>query len=137
MGIQIKSPYTPTIVGNNLYSNSLNVKLSAKASSEVNLINNWWGATDQQSINQSIYDSKNDFNLGKVNFIPFLSSANLQAMPDINAPMSTPNPSSSPSPIPSVSEFPAVMIITTILLIALLATVVHKRKLSILTKSKK
>jgi hypothetical protein len=34
--------------------------------------NNWWGTSDSQAINQTIYDFKNDFNFGIVSFTPFL-----------------------------------------------------------------
>jgi hypothetical protein len=127
--------YPTTITYNNIEnSTQYCIKLDITEKYPLNATYNWWGTTDQQAINQSIYDSKNDFNLGTVNFVPFLTSANLQAMPNINAPMPTPNPSSSPSHTPSVPEFPAVMIVTTVLLIASIATVVHKRKSFILTK---
>ena len=42
-----------------------------------NLADNWWGTTNQTAIANAIYDSKNDFNLGTVNFLPiFFSTAN-------------------------------------------------------------
>jgi hypothetical protein len=49
----------PTIVDNDIYGNSLNVKLSG-ATAEYNLTKNWRGTTDQQAINATIYDNKND-----------------------------------------------------------------------------
>ena len=86
--------YPSTIIYNNIEnSTQYCIKLDITEKYAVNATCNWWGITDQQTINQSIYDSKNDFNLGDVNFVPFLTSANLQAMPNINAPMLTPNPS--------------------------------------------
>ena len=56
-------------------------------------------------ISQSIVDNKNDFNLGTVNFVPFLTAANPQAMPDSNVhiPTSTVSPTSS---TPSQSTSP-------------------------------
>jgi len=73
-------------------------------SESVTVSNNWWGTTDQQAISNSIYDSKNDFNLGTVNFVPFLAAPNPQA-PSLNTPIPTPHPSASPSTTPAVPEF--------------------------------
>jgi hypothetical protein len=105
VGIQMSLPgaaYAPAIVNNNVYDNFLNVDLFSPVS--INLTNNWWGTTDQQAINQSIYDFKNDFNLGTVNFVPFSTSPNSQALPNPNAPILTPNPSANPTS--TVPEFP-------------------------------
>ena len=78
--IGIKIGVVPqSVSGNNIYSNAINVKLTD--SNSVDLSNNWWGTTDQQAINQSIYDFKNDFNLGTVNFVPYLTSPNTNAPP--------------------------------------------------------
>jgi hypothetical protein len=55
---------------------------------------NWWGTTDQRAISQTIRDSKVQSNLGTANFLPFLSTPNLQA---------TPNPD---EPTPTVSQIP-------------------------------
>lgn len=59
IGVQIQGQYMPTIVDNDIYGNSLNVKLSG-ATAEYNLTKNWRGTTDQQAINATIYDNKND-----------------------------------------------------------------------------
>jgi hypothetical protein len=111
VGIQIGTLYAPAIVDNNIYGNSLNAKLSEQASSEINLINNWWGTTDQQAINQTIYDFKDDFTLGTVNFVPFLTAPNSEAMPNPNTSIPTPAPnstqSSSPSPTTTSSSSPS------------------------------
>ncbi|MEM2130046.1 MAG: right-handed parallel beta-helix repeat-containing protein [Candidatus Bathyarchaeia archaeon] len=48
-------------------------------SSNIDATYNWWGTTDAQAINQTIYDFKSDFNLGKVDFIPYLATPNLAA----------------------------------------------------------
>jgi uncharacterized protein YxeA len=42
----------------------------------LNAAYNWWGTTDTETINQTIYDYYDDFNLGKVAFVPFLTEAN-------------------------------------------------------------
>ena len=98
----------PTILGNNIFNNSRsNLFLgrpltppygrSLLAGDDINASYNWWGITVTQTINQSIYDFKNDFNLGNVTFIPFLTSPNPQAFPNSYAPIQTPNSSPSPS----------------------------------------
>ena len=60
------------------------------------------GTTDIAEIDQKIWDYNDDFNLGKVNYVPFLTAANPQAMPDPNAPIptlpSTPPPETTPTP---------------------------------------
>jgi len=87
---------TPTIRYNNLESNfDYNFYLSASNSPDVSY--NWWGTTNESAISQSIYDFKNDFNLGTVNFVPFLTAQNPDA-PAIPVPTPTPPPTSSPSP---------------------------------------
>ncbi len=61
---------------------------------------NWWGTTDIQTINQSIYDFKNDFNIGNLTFVPFLTNANPEA--PLNIPPTTPTP----SPTPTITATP-------------------------------
>jgi parallel beta-helix repeat protein len=105
VGICVSNSYVPTLTGNNLQSNTLNVKLlidySGK-SKDFDASNNWWGTTDASAIDKSIYDFNDDFDLGTVNYTPFLTEPNPQAMPDPNAPIPTPGapPSTSPSPNP-------------------------------------
>ena len=86
------SIFTPVIQNNNFQNNrDYNFYLGLAAS--VNATYNWWGTTDTQAINQTIYDNKNDFNLGTVTFVPFLSE------PDSHAPTtSKDNPAPSPTP---------------------------------------
>jgi len=74
VGIQIGNQFSPPLRNNNIYGNELNVKLTGKASAQINLPNNWWGTADQSAISQIIYDYKNDFNFGTVNFTPFLTA---------------------------------------------------------------
>ena len=103
VGLSFSSP-NQTIIYNNFQNNSNhNVVLGAL---NANATYNWWGTTDTQTINQSIYDSKNDFSLGTVSFIPFLTAPNSQAMPNVNTPIPTPYQSSSPSSTPTIPEFP-------------------------------
>lgn len=47
---------------------------------DVDATNNWWGTTDIESINQTIYDSKYSFDLSTVTFVPFLTEPNPEAM---------------------------------------------------------
>ncbi len=79
-GIIIEDVPSPVIIGNNIFDNSYNVYLqSASTLKNYSFPNNWWGTTTASEINQTIYDFKNDFNLGKVTFEPFLSAPNPQA----------------------------------------------------------
>jgi parallel beta-helix repeat protein len=66
--------------------------------------NNWWGTTDKQAISDSIYDYNSDFNLGKVNFTPFLTEPNPNA-PDASS-IPTLTPEVSPVPEPSATPTP-------------------------------
>lgn len=86
---------------NNFQNNSYN--LYSDISEDIDAINNWWGTTDTQVIKQSIYDAEDDFNLGTVNFIPFLTELN----PDSpQTPTSTPSPSPSPTTSPEQTPTP-------------------------------
>jgi hypothetical protein len=69
------------------------------SSNEGDAKNNCWGTTDSNTISQSIYDNKNNYNLGAVNFTPFLTQANPQAAPyiDPNGPVSTPTVTQTPT----------------------------------------
>jgi hypothetical protein len=57
------------ILNNNIQDNTnYNLYLNGTGNT-VNVANNWWGTVDAQQINQTIYDFKNDFNLGAETFI--------------------------------------------------------------------
>jgi hypothetical protein len=111
---------TPTIQNNNIYSN--NVNLGWGPSNNMDIVNNWWGTTDTQAINQTISDFKNDFNQGKVNFVPFL------AQPNPDAPILSPGVSPTPSPTPEIPEFSLIVIITALISVAVLVGILKKRK---------
>jgi len=133
---------------NNIYDNSgYNINLymdGAYPKNDVEATYNWWGTTDSQAISQKIHDNKNDFNLGKVNFTPFLTEQNPQAMPDSNAPIPTPSsstiPSSSPaststplasqtpSPSPTVPELSSLAILPLFLCMLFIAVILRHRK---------
>lgn len=94
----------PTIKENSIYLNSVN--LSWDLPSNVDVTNNWWGTSDQQAINETIGDNKNDFNVGTANFVPFLTAPNPQAPILDTATLSPSLPPSTSSPTPAVPEFP-------------------------------
>ena len=108
-----------TVDNNNIEANSeYNIKLSEEGG-DVKATSNWWGTTDKSAISQKIYDSNRDFNLGTVNFEPFLTAKNTQAVPNENAPVPTvqstvsptPNqtiqPTNTPTATPSATAIPA------------------------------
>jgi parallel beta-helix repeat protein len=97
-----------TIAYNNIVENSeYNIYLTRHTTpSDVEASNNWWGSTDKTVIEKSIYDYRHDFDLGKVNYTPFLREPNSQAMPDPNAPVPTPISTANPSDTPSASSNP-------------------------------
>jgi hypothetical protein len=93
--VKISENSVPTIQNNNIYANSqYNLRLGA--SNDINANPNWWGSTNSTVIDQGIYDYNDDFQVGKVNFVPILNEANPQALPDQNVPL--PDISVSPSP---------------------------------------
>ena len=137
IGISVSNSYVPTIIENNIQNNTLNIKLVTDYSGhskDFNAANNWWGTTEQSVINQSIYDFKNDFNLGKVNFVPFLNAPNSEAMPDLNAPIlistptTTPTTTFPPTPTPTVPEFPSIYVILVVFAITLSLGACRKKK---------
>ncbi len=94
----------PTIAYNNFEQNSKYNIYSGQQGNysstapNVYAANNWWGTTDLSVINQTIYDHKDNFNVGTVTFTPILTSPNNEASPDPNAPISTPNPTQTTNP---------------------------------------
>lgn len=97
-----------TIQYNNIYNNynssggyTQNIHLTNSAN--LVAINNWWGSTDTQAINQTIWDYKDDPTyLGLVFFVPFLNASNPFA-PSI--PASIPVPTPPPTPAPTSTPF--------------------------------
>jgi hypothetical protein len=106
-GITLYSPFpTTTINYNNIQANNKSIVLGQTTPSNINATYNWWGTTDPAAINQSIYDNKNDFNLGTVNFVPFLPELNPQAMPDSTVSTTLPSTSPTSTPTPTLTTTP-------------------------------
>jgi hypothetical protein len=84
VGINIQNPDgTPlnqAVLYNNIYGNT-NYNINNQEANALNATFNWWGTTDTQAISQTIYDYYDDFNLGIVTFVPFLTAPNPEAMP--------------------------------------------------------
>src|SRR5690606_23329373 len=71
---------TPTIIYNNIM-NSDEYNIYSYCSIDLDTSNNWWGTTDEQAIERTIYDNTYDQILGKFNIIPYLTEANSEAYP--------------------------------------------------------
>ena len=98
VGISYPSPLQ-TITGNNIQGNSqYNMQASQ---TEATAKNNWWGTTDTSTIDNLIHDDNEDFNLGKITYVPFLTEPNPQAplisdsTPNESPPSQPPNQQSS------------------------------------------
>jgi hypothetical protein len=135
--IEVQGSSSPTITYNNIVS----IRLSS--STNVDAVHNWWGTTDPAEIDEKIWDYNDDFNLGKVNYTPFLTEPNPEAMSDPNAPIPVINTSPSPSPSPGSSPAPSqnltasyvvLLVVIAVLLgviaVLLIAVVVFLRKRS-------
>jgi hypothetical protein len=75
IGIFLNSSQS-TIHYNNIQNSKQNNIYLSNVSSDIDATYNWWGITSIQEINLTIFDNKNDSNLGKVNFVPFLTELN-------------------------------------------------------------
>ncbi len=105
VGIYGPSSSSYSVIYNNIQSNDQNIHAGRN---DYDALNNWWGTADTQAINRTIYDFKNDFNLGTVDFIPFLTEPNPQApaIPTSN-PTITPTPTNTPTPNQSTTPTPS------------------------------
>jgi len=96
-----------TLTGNNFEQNSqYNIYLGEEGvygttAPDIDATNNWWGTTDKSIIAQSIFDHKNNHNLGTVTFNPILASHNPSAMPNASSNSTLPASVSSEDPVSS------------------------------------
>jgi parallel beta-helix repeat protein len=88
MGINLVGRPTPKIYYNNIQENTnYNINLYNGTvlyypkGGNVNATLNWWGTSNTAAINRTIYDWKNNANLGNVTFAPFLNASNSLAPP--------------------------------------------------------
>jgi hypothetical protein len=77
VGFNLRNSPSPIIMYNNIMDNdAFSIYLNEGFVSNVTATYNWWGTTDTQTINQTIHDFNDDFNLGAVDFVPFLTQLN-------------------------------------------------------------
>lgn len=107
--VAIMLSYPATIQQNNIEDYQQNsVFMKPGGLSDVDATNNWWGIADAQTINQTIYDEKDNFALSQVDFVPFLAAPNPEAMPntaDILT-VSAPTITTSSAPTPTEAATP-------------------------------
>ncbi len=85
IGIEMDYREGPNFEYNNINHNiNYNFYNGITVCDNITAYNNWWGGTDADLINQSIYDYYDDFYCGKVYFVPFLTSR--VNIPDPNKP---------------------------------------------------
>ena len=121
----------PTIINNNLEEiSNYNLFLNKGIEATINASSNWWGTTDSAVIDQKIWDYSDDFDLGKVNYTPFLTQSNPYAVPDENAPTPTAgtSTSASPTPTPTVPELSWLAIVPLLLFLVSVAVIIRHRK---------
>jgi hypothetical protein len=80
------------------------ISLSQSVTANVDATNNWWGTTDTSTVDVLIFDVNDDLNLGKVNYMPFLTEPNPDAFPADSPTMPTPSPT--PTPTPTLAPTP-------------------------------
>jgi hypothetical protein len=88
---------TSTIKNNNIVGNTQSIVINS--AENVDASHNWWGTTDLNAIRQTIWDNKNDYNLGIVTVDPVLTAPNPDApATQDDAPAATPTaPTEQPS----------------------------------------
>jgi hypothetical protein len=112
VGINLINAPWPVIVNNNIQNNtkySIYVQTNnvvGNTEHDINATYNWWGTTNTSIIEQAIRDNKDDFNLGTVNYIPFLTEPNPAAPSLAYAPPQTPSPTPTLTPSPSPIAIP-------------------------------
>lgn len=78
----------PKVNNNNLINNSTRYNFNnanTQGTSNINANNNWWGISNESTIQDKIYDWLDNETIGMVNYSPYL------AKPDTAAPVSPPN----------------------------------------------
>jgi hypothetical protein len=69
--------YNDIFINNNIFNNTFyNLRTKSNYIPVSNATYNWWGTTDAQTVGQTINDFDDDFTLGTINFIPFLTAPN-------------------------------------------------------------
>jgi hypothetical protein len=97
--ISIRKPFTQAIIRyNNIIGYSQNSIYMTQSCPDVDATYNWWGTTDIEAIEQSIYDVEDDYHLSKVTFEPFLTELNLAVTSPIEGPSQPVTPSPTPTP---------------------------------------
>lgn len=71
--------YSGLTISNNIYENSKYNFETNWPPDDIDVTNNWWGTTNIQLINQTIFDKKNDPLISRVNFVPILYAPNPKA----------------------------------------------------------
>lgn len=97
-----------TIIYNNIQNNS-DYNIGIRYAENITVTNNWWGTTDTQAINQTMFDFTKDYRLGTITFIPFLTE---------------PVPEETATPIP---EFPPYIILPLLFTATLIVVFFRKR----------
>ncbi len=130
--INFQSTLSSTMRYNNLQIQNGQKTIKLSTSADIDATNNWWGTTDKSKITTAIYDFNNNFNLGKVTFVPFLPAPNPQAP---TTPTATPTPTPSPSPTP-IPEFPTWIVPLLLIIMVTIAglSVYNKSKRSLIKK---
>lgn len=85
--IYLNTNPSPVVNNNNIFNNSAYYEVydsDQQGGTNITATNNWWGTTDDTSIQNKIYDWFDDNTLGIVNYSPYL------AKPDTAAPVSPP-----------------------------------------------
>jgi hypothetical protein len=119
-----------SLIYNNIENNS-DYNVNFEATGNFNSTFNWWGTTNQQAINQTIYDSKYNFNVGTVTFIPFLTAPNSQASALNVSPTSSTyptSPSMTPTATPKVPELSWCVFLPLLLSVFSVAVILRHRK---------
>lgn len=109
-GVGINNPVAEAVIRNNNILGNLVNSITA-TTSDVDASYNYWGTTDLEAINKTIYDKKVDNALGTITFTPILnaSSSSAPAIPEtVNTPIATlpPTDTSPPSVQPTPTYMP-------------------------------